>query len=43
MTTCAVCGHRVHPEDRFCGKCGHSLGVADVTGVDASAARLLPG
>lgn len=33
MSTCSVCGHPVHPEDRFCGKCGHSLGVADVTGV----------
>lgn len=33
MTTCSVCGHHGHPEDRFCGKCGHTLGVADVTGV----------
>ena len=33
MSTCSVCGHHSHPDDRFCGKCGHSLGVADATGV----------
>ena len=33
MTTCSVCDNHVHPDDRYCGKCGHSLGVADVTGV----------
>lgn len=33
MTTCAVCGHVLHADDRFCGKCGHSLVVPDSTGV----------
>lgn len=33
MTTCAVCGHHAHPDDRFCGKCGHSMLVPDSTGV----------
>lgn len=33
MTACSVCGHHAHPDDRFCGKCGHSLVVADTTGV----------
>lgn len=33
MTMCSVCGHHAHPDDRFCGNCGHSLGVPDVTGV----------
>lgn len=33
MATCAVCGHHAHPDDRFCGKCGHTLGVPDSTGV----------
>jgi len=33
MSTCAVCGHHVHPDDRFCGKCGHSVTVPDSTGV----------
>lgn len=33
MSTCTVCGHHGHPEDRFCGKCGHSLQVVDATGI----------
>lgn len=33
MTTCSVCGHRGSADDRFCGNCGHSLGVSDSTGV----------
>lgn len=33
MSTCSVCGHHAHPDDHFCGKCGHSMTVADSTGV----------
>ncbi len=32
MPVCTVCGHHALPEDRFCGKCGHSMLVADATG-----------
>jgi hypothetical protein len=33
MSICTVCGHHVHPDDRFCGKCGHSVTAPDSTGV----------
>ncbi len=33
MSTCTVCGHHGSADDRYCGKCGHTLAVADVTGV----------
>lgn len=33
MSGCAVCGHQLHPDDRFCGKCGHASTSQDNTGV----------
>jgi hypothetical protein len=33
MSTCVVCGNHLHADDRFCGKCGHSVAVPDSTGV----------
>lgn len=33
MSSCANCGHQLLPEDRFCGKCGHSVSAQDNTGV----------
>ena len=33
MGACAACGHPVQPDDRFCGKCGQSVVVADNTGI----------
>lgn len=33
MTTCSVCGHHGAADDRFCGKCGHSLITPDSTGI----------
>ena len=33
MESCAACGHALHPDDRFCGKCGHGVVAQDNTGV----------
>lgn len=33
MGACTACGHQLHSDDRFCGKCGHSVVAQDNTGV----------
>lgn len=33
MSACTVCGHQVHSDDRFCGKCGNSTVQQDNTGI----------
>jgi hypothetical protein len=33
VVTCAACGHQLHTDDRFCGKCGHGVNAQENTGV----------